>query len=121
MKLAVIGGRNFDDYELVKTTLDAIPDITLIVSGGANGADSLGERYAGERGIPTKIFKPDWKLGRHAGFERNKTIIDNAEHVVVFWDGKSYGTKHALKYAREKKRAVKTVRFSFSQGFELSR
>jgi len=105
VKLAVIGSRDFDNYELVKTTLDAIPDITLIVSGGAKEADSLGERYANENNIPTKIFKPDRStgIGRRAGYHlRNIAVIDNAEHAVAFWDGQSHGTKHALNHARKK-------------------
>ena len=57
MKVAVIGGRTFNDYELVKETLTKL-DITLLVSGGAKGADSLGERYASENNITTLIYKP---------------------------------------------------------------
>ena len=60
MKVGVIGSRNFNDYELVKETLTRLK-ITLLVSGGAKGADSLGERYANENNITTLIFKPDWK------------------------------------------------------------
>jgi|SRR6218665_814094 len=121
MKIAVIGGRNFNNYELLKSTLDAIPDISEIVSGGAKGTDTLGEKYAREKGIPTKIFKPNWKLGPHAGDLRGIAIIDNADHVVAFWDGQSRGTKYALNYAREKKLTVQVVRLFLLQGFEMSR
>jgi hypothetical protein len=38
MKLAVIGSRDFNDYNLLKSELDKI-FITLIVSGGAAGAE----------------------------------------------------------------------------------
>ena len=44
MKVAVIGSRGFTDYMFVKDYLDrlhAMKEITLIVSGGAGGADSL--------------------------------------------------------------------------------
>lgn len=66
MKIAIIGSRTFNDYELLRQSLDefsfeANVDISLIVSGGANGADSLGERYAHENNIETLIFLPDWK------------------------------------------------------------
>jgi predicted Rossmann fold nucleotide-binding protein DprA/Smf involved in DNA uptake len=68
MKVAVIGGRDFKDYELVKKTLSKLT-ITVIVSGGALGADLLAERYADENNIPKKIFLPDWKTyGKIAGF-----------------------------------------------------
>jgi predicted Rossmann fold nucleotide-binding protein DprA/Smf involved in DNA uptake len=45
MKVAVIGSRSFNDYEKLKDTLSKI-SISLLVSGGANGADKLGEQYA---------------------------------------------------------------------------
>ena len=45
MKVAVIGSRSFTDYDLVISILDEF-DISAVVSGGAKGADSLGEKYA---------------------------------------------------------------------------
>lgn len=97
MKLAVIGSRGFNDYELVKRSLNNI-NITLIISGGAKGADSLAERYASEFSIPTVIYKADWALyGRGAGVIRNTEIIQNAEVVIAFWDGVSKGTLDSIK------------------------
>jgi hypothetical protein len=106
MKVAVIGSRTFNDYESVKDKLDSISDITLIVSGGAMGADTLGERYARENGISTVIFKPDWSKGRGAGFLRNTDIINEADIVVAFWDGKSRGTLDSIKKAEKQGKKV---------------
>lgn len=53
MKIAVIGSRTFDDYNRLKRILDLYP-ATTIVSGGAHGADSLGERYAMRRVLRRK-------------------------------------------------------------------
>lgn len=38
-----------------------------IVSGGARGADRLGEKYAKENNYKVKKFIPDWEKGRSAG------------------------------------------------------
>jgi hypothetical protein len=101
MKVAVIGSRGFDDYELVKTTLSPF-QIKLLVSGGANGADSLGERYAKENNIETLIFKPDWKKhGAAAGVLRNTYIVNNADTIIAFWDGESKGTKDSITKAEK--------------------
>ena len=109
MKIAVIGSRNFNDYELVKTTLSTL-NITLLVSGGAKGADSLGERYATENNIETLIFKPDWeKHGKAAGMIRNTDIINNADTVIAFWDGESKGTKDSITKAEKKNKNIITV------------
>lgn len=61
MKVAIIGSRNFSDYDLLAETLDNLP-ISLIISGGAKGADSLAECYASSHNIETLIFKADYKL-----------------------------------------------------------
>ena len=110
MKVAVVGSRNFNNYELLKETLDKL-NISLIVSGGAKGADSMSEVYAKEHGIETLIFKPDWSLGRHAGFLRNENIVNNCNVLVAFWDGKSSGTKHSIDLAYKKNKVIKIVNF----------
>lgn len=103
MKLAVIGSRSFNDYDLLKTNLDVIKDkITEIVSGGAKGADSLARKYAQENSIALKEFIPDWeKFGKSAGFRRNKDIVGYCDSLVAFHDGISKGTQHSLNIAEE--------------------
>lgn len=106
MKVAVIGGREFKDYDRVKRILDLYP-ITVIVSGGAKGADSLGEKYADEKNLKKEIYHPDWDLfGKSAGFLRNTTIIENCDMVVAFWDGASKGTKDSLDKAQKLKKTT---------------
>ena len=79
MKVAVIGGRDFNDYDKAKKSLDNIlkfvdEDIEII-SGGAKGADAVGEKYAAEFGYPVKKFPADWdKFGKKAGYLRNKQM-----------------------------------------------
>lgn len=50
--IIIAGGRTFNDYDFLRDTLDEIlleADLE-VVSGGAKGVDSLGERYAGRKG-----------------------------------------------------------------------
>ena len=96
MKLAIIGSRSFNDSHLLtKTLLHYIPKITMVVSGGAKGADILGEWWAKENNIETQIFYPDWDThGKKAGFIRNQDIIKNCDACIAFWDGISKGTQH---------------------------
>lgn len=110
MRLAVIGSRNFEDYTTAKVILDELQkDIGFdrIVSGGANGADSLAEKYAWENDIELAIFVPEWdKHGKGAGFIRNVEIWDNADYGVAFWDGRSAGTAHSFKIAAKQKKRL---------------
>lgn len=98
MKIAVVGSRSFDDYPKLSSVLDLYrKECSLIVSGGARGADSLAERYANENDLKTKIFLPDWKMyGAKAGFIRNELIVKECDFLIAFWDGKSSGTKNSM-------------------------
>ena len=103
MKLAIIGSRIFDDYKLLQETLEQHKSrITLVVSGAAKGADSLGEKWALENNIETLIFPADWnKHGKKAGFIRNEDIIKNCDCCIAFWDGISKGTKHSISLCKK--------------------
>lgn len=109
--VAVVGSRDFDDYELLCKQLDPI-EIRSIVSGGAKGADSLAERYAQEHGIPIKVILPNWQLyGRGAGMVRNQAIVETACMVVAFWDGSSKGTANSIDHARKLSKSLMIVRY----------
>lgn len=111
MKVAIVGSREFDDYELVCKSLEKVKDkITLIISGGARGADSLAERFAIQNNIKTLIFKPDWdKYGKKAGFLRNKDIISSADIIIAFWDGNSAGTASSIDLAESYGKPIKVI------------
>ena len=100
MYIGIIGSRTFNDYVMmIKFILNYVKiiEIECVVSGGAEGADKLGEKFAEEYGIPTKIFLPDWKnLGKIAGKIRNTDIVLNSHIVFIFWNGVSKGTKDSI-------------------------
>lgn len=103
MKLIVAGSRDFQDYDILCRELDLICNrygIHEIVSGGARGADTLGEAYATKQKIKIVQFIPDWKLlGRDvAGIIRNEQMGDYADMLVAFWNGHSAGTRHMIQY-----------------------
>ena len=104
--IAIIGDGDFNDYALLKTKLDEIrqvyPTIDRAVSGGARGTDQLGEQYARAHGMWMQIFRPDWaRYGRGAALLRNTDIINAADIIVAFWDGKSRGTQDSIQKARQ--------------------
>lgn len=118
MKIGIIGSRTFNDYRLLKEVMedylnrDDELNCEMVISGGANGADKLGERWANENNIPTQIFKPDWvKYGKSAGFRRNQDIIKNSDFLVVFWDEISKGSKHSIHLAIKQDVPVRIVTF----------
>lgn len=114
MNIAIIGSRTFNDYELVKSTLTPYASkIDTIVSGGAKGADTLGEKWANENNKKTLIFLPEWdKYGKSAGYIRNNDIVKNSDGVIAFWDGRSKGTQHSFSLCKQLEIPIKIVKFS---------
>ena len=115
MKLAIVGSRTFNDYNMlidfIQDNYD-IDEITHIISGGARGADTLGERFAEEFNKEKIIFPADWKkYGKKAGFLRNVDIIKNCDECVCFWDGESHGTKHDIDLCVEMGKPYKVCYF----------
>ncbi len=109
--IAIVGSRGFKDYALLCASVDEYIkslepyDVNVtIVSGGAAGADTLAERYADENNCKKLIFLAEWKkYGRAAGIVRNKDIINAADTVIAFWDGKSKGTNNSIDLAKKAK------------------
>jgi hypothetical protein len=117
MKVIIAGGRNFENYTLLKLKCNAIlnevKDEIQIVSGGAKGADKLGERYAREKGYICKIFEADWdKNGKAAGFIRNEEMAKYSDSLIAFWDGYSKGTKNMIDNAGKYKLKIRIIKFA---------
>ena len=115
--IIIAGSRTFTDYDLLERECDKIiasnrtKDITII-SGTAQGADQLGERYAKERGLPLVRMPADWKTyGHSAGYVRNRAMASKAQVLILFWDGESKGSKHMRDVAIEMNLWVFVVRF----------
>jgi hypothetical protein len=133
MKLIIAGGRNFDDYELLhKNVVQFLVDHqnggVIILSGGADGADALGERFADEYGWEVDLHNARWndlsvepcvikhrqdgtKYNVLAGLNRNTEMAKQATHCICFWDGKSTGTKDMIGKAKQYGLSLKVVKY----------
>ena len=107
MKVAVIGSRGLRVDNLEKY----LPkETTEIVSGGARGIDTCAREYAVRNNIKLTEFLPEYeKYGRSALLKRNLLIIDYADYVLAFWDGKSYGTKYVIDNCKKKNKPVRVL------------
>ena len=110
-KVISAGSRNFENYALMSEKLNDLfvhssefnGSVIKIISGMAKGADTLAIRYADEHKLTKLLFPANWKsYPRIAGFLRNEDMLSIATHLIVFWDGKSSGTKHMIDIAKEK-------------------
>lgn len=99
MRVAIIGSRKIEVNNLEKYLPQ---NITEIVSGGAKGVDSCARKYAQEHNIKLTEFLPDYaKYGRYAPLRCNITIIEYADIVLAFWNGKSRGTKFVIDHCEK--------------------
>lgn len=135
MRVIIAGGRKFNDYTLLREEClqifrqlksegyDTKRDKITIISGKANGADTLGERFGDEFRLGLKEFPADWnnldvercvvrtnKYGKYnalAGNNRNLEMAEYAKNdpelgvLIAFHDGKSTGTKHMIDLANK--------------------
>ena len=107
-RIIVSGTRTFDDYEFLCYHCDYFLSEMrkkrriVIVSGRANGADQMGERYARERGYSLRTYPANWeRYGNRAGPIRNELMAQNADALIAYWDGRSPGTKNMIDMARD--------------------
>jgi predicted Rossmann fold nucleotide-binding protein DprA/Smf involved in DNA uptake len=116
-RVVVAGCRDYDNYDEAKAYIDiCLSNIRkrneiIIISGGAKGADSLGERYAEENGFKVEKYSADWvRYGRSAGPRRNRQMAEISDYVICFWDGESRGTRSMIESARKFGKPVKIKR-----------
>ena len=104
MKVIIAGSRTGAKFADVQKAIEQAQfDITFVVSGKANGVDTLGEVWALKNNIKVIEFPAEWvKWGKSAGYRRNVEMANYADALIAVWDGKSVGTKHMINIAKDK-------------------
>jgi hypothetical protein len=97
----------WDEQNLVLNVLrDLDVKPTLIIEGGARGADRIAKVIAIFMGIPVQEFPADWKTyGKKAGHLRNQQMLDeNPDLVIAFHPstGITPGTRDMVTRAQAK-------------------
>lgn len=115
-RIGVGGCRFFSNYLLLQKEMDLflhelqLTDDIVIISGHCRGADIMAEKYAKEREYSLRLFPAKWsEYGRCAGVLRNREIVENSDIIIVFWDGKSKGTKNLIDNAISLSKPYKIV------------
>lgn len=116
-RVVIAGCRDYNNYEEAKAYIDfCLSNIRkenniVIISGGASGADAIGERYAEENGFKIEKYHADWKTyGKSAGPKRNKQMAEVCDYVICFWNEKSKGTKSMIDYAKRCGKPIKILK-----------
>ena len=86
MRALVTGQREWSDRALIRRVLSRLPATgTVVIHGGARGADRLASSVAREFGFAELEFRPDWRrFGKAAGVLRNQRMLDIGQPDIVF-------------------------------------
>lgn len=115
-KVAIVGSRNYPDLEEVRAFVRGLDQGVLVVSGGAEGVDTVAAEEADKLGFDVLVIEPDYDRfpPQRAPLERNTYIVAEADEVVAFQgpcekcpplgyrcpaSGNSHGTQDTIKKA----------------------
>lgn len=77
MRLLVCGGRSYEDWNVISKTLKEI-NPTILIQGGAAGADRLAHKWADHNGVPVVTYPANWSAGKKGGPMRNDLCCSTA-------------------------------------------
>lgn len=104
--ICINGSRTITDINLDKWLNPQ--EIGCICSGGANGVDTLVEKWAKKHKIEFVAFLPNYSLfDKNAPLRRNEDMINFCDELISFWDGKSSGTLQTIQYCQKINRPYK--------------
>lgn len=131
IRIIVAGSRGYRDrrqfHEVLTDYIKPFDQPFLFISGKASsGADDLIIRWCQKFHYPCKEMPADWEnletphaviktrpdgklYNAHAGHERNLAMARLATHLLVFFDGKSPGTRNMLALAKQYKLVTTTI------------
>ena len=116
MRIIIAGGRDFDDYKMLRDEVGNIIPLDFrqtLYCGMAQGADMFGHHLATVHNWEIVECHADWKKhGRSAGPKRNQHMAVRAEVLFAFWDGESKGTKDMINRALAEGLEVHVFRYS---------
>jgi hypothetical protein len=103
--LAIVGYRNYNDYDSFSSIVDEYilrtPVPACIISGGCVGVDKMAERYAEEYSIPMDVLKPNRSLGNRGFAIRDREIAKKCTHMLAFPSVKGKGTQLTIGFAQK--------------------
>lgn len=103
MRVLVCGGRDYRDPKAVYDALSALDRVSVVIEGGALGADCFAAEWADKTETEHLQFVADWKAhGRAAGPIRNKRMLDEGKPDLVLAFPGGRGTANMVKQARER-------------------
>jgi hypothetical protein len=103
MRVLVCGSRTWHRGDVIRRMLRQLPRGTIVMHGGARGADRMAGAVATQLGFPVEVYVAAWNrqddgtYDRTAGFRRNIDMLDKQPDLVIaFHESNSTGTQHVI-------------------------
>jgi hypothetical protein len=110
VRVLVCGSRGWTDVATIARRLGELPDGSIVIHGGAKGADQLAGQAATLRGLHSAVVYPMWeRYGRSAGHIRNAAMLDLEPDVVIAFSLGTNGTQGTIDEARRRGIPVEVI------------
>jgi hypothetical protein len=92
------GSREWSDRAVIRRDLESLPPGSVVVEGGARGADQIAREEARALGIHVATVPALWdQHGRSAGYRRNEAIARlRPDRAFAYPLGESRGTRNMI-------------------------
>lgn len=102
MKILVCGGRTYGDKMTLASYLEMYaPPFSIIIQGGAQGADRLAKLWAKSHGVHCAEVEALWtRFGRAAGTRRNSAMLALKPDLCLAFPGGS-GTENMIQQCED--------------------
>ena len=106
MNVLICGQRDYKNRKSVAKLVGSLEKGTLVIEGGAPGADTLAREEAHRSGLAVATYHAPWSAyGKRAGPIRNRWMLKHGRPnlVVAFYHDKSSskGTRNMVEQARK--------------------
>jgi len=96
------GSRDWTDRTKIRRDLRALPAGSIVVEGGARGADRIAREEAHELGIHVATVRALWDYyGRPAGYRRNEAMLLLQPDIVYAYPLDGPGTAQMIRLAED--------------------
>lgn len=96
------GSRDWTDREKIRRDLRSLPEGSIVVEGGAKGADRIAREEARELGIHVATVYALWDFyGRTGGRRRNDAMLLLQPEIVFAYPLGGPGTAHMIELAED--------------------
>lgn len=106
-KVLICGSRDWTDAAVIRERIADLPDGSIVIEGGAQGADASARRFAESRDLfvaEVRVTEHHWhRYGKSAGHKRNHAMLDlGPDLVIAFQCNGSRGTQGTIDEARRR-------------------